>query len=96
MNRLLGAFLSRDGDDARIVCARRFVDGKESEIENLPAAKPYIESGSVAFIDIGRPEMSLSSSALRAQCLVGDESWQTATTEEICQYIADHKLYRSI
>jgi len=72
------------------------VSGKDSEVESLPTAKAYLESGRVALIDIGRSEMSLSSSALRAQCRNGHQSWSTATTPEICQYIIDHKLYHSI
>ena len=72
------------------------MDGRDSEIDSLPAAKPYLESGQVAFIDIGRSEMSLSSSALRAQCRNGDQSWSSATTVEIFQYIVDRKLYHSI
>jgi len=72
------------------------MNGRDSEIESLPAAKPHLGSGRVALIDIGRTEMSLSSSALREQCRNGDQSWSTATTAEICQYIIDHKLYHSI
>lgn len=72
------------------------MNGGNSEIESLPAAKPYLESGRVALIDIGRSEMALSSSALRTQCRSGDQSWSTATTAEICQYIVDRKLYHSI
>lgn len=96
MRRSLGVFLSEDGDNARIGCARRVMDGRHSEIESLPAARPYLESGRVVLIDIGKSEMSLSSSGLRTQCRRGDQSWSTATTTEICQYIVDHKLYRSI
>ena len=72
------------------------MNGRDSEIESLPAAKAYLESGRVASIDIGRSEMSLSSSTLRAQCRNGLQSWSAATTPEICQYISDNKLYHSI
>ena len=72
------------------------MDGRDSEIESLPAARAYLESGQVALIDIGRSEMPLSSSALRAQRRDGRQSWSTATTPEICQYIIDYKLYHSI
>ena len=96
MRRLLDIFLAQDGDDARIVCARRSMNGRDSGIESLPGANPYLESGRVALIDISRSEMSLSSSALRAQRRSGDQSWSTATTPEICQYIVDHNLYHSI
>lgn len=72
------------------------MNGRDGEIESLPAAKAYLESGRVALIEIGRSEMSLSSSALRAECRNGHQSWPTATTPEICQYIVDHKLYHSI
>jgi len=70
--------------------------GADSGIESLPAAKPYLESDRVALVDIGRSEMALSSSALRAQRRNGNHSWSTATTVEIAQYIIDHKLYHSI
>lgn len=96
MHRLLRIFLSQKGDDARIVCARRSVNGKDSETESIPAAIPYLESGRVAFIDIGRTEMSLSSSALRTQCRNSVESWSNATTTEIVEYITDNRLYHSI
>ena len=71
------------------------MNGKDSEVESLPAARPYLESGRVALINIGRSEMSLSSNALRVQCRDGDQSWSTATTPEICRYIVDHNLYHS-
>lgn len=72
------------------------MSGRDGEIEDLPVAKPYLESGQVALIDIGRSEMSLSSSVLRAQCRNRDPSWSTATTADICQYIVDNRLYHSI
>ena len=72
------------------------MNGRDSEIEDLPGAEPYIESGRVSLIDIGRSKMSLSSSALRTQRRSDDESWSTATTPEISQYIIDHNLYHSI
>jgi nicotinic acid mononucleotide adenylyltransferase len=71
------------------------MNGRDDEMGSIPAAKPYLESGRVALIDIGRPEMSLSSSALRTQRQNGDQSWSAATTTEVCQYIVDHKLYHS-
>ena len=96
MHRLLGVFLSQDGDNARIICARRLMNGRDGDIEDLPAAKPYLKSGRVTLIDIGRSEMSLSSSALRTQRQGDDQSWSAATTAEVCQYIVDNRLYRSI
>lgn len=96
MRRLLRTFLSQEDDDARIACARRTVNGRDSEIECLPAVAPYLESGRVAFIDIGRTQMSLSSSALRTQRRAGTQTWPTATTLEICKYIVENGLYRSI
>jgi len=96
MHRLLGIFFSQAGDDARVVCARRSLHGRDSDIGSLPATQPYLESGRVALIDIDSSEMSLSSSTLRAQCRSGDLLWSTATTVEISQYIVDHKLYHSI
>ena len=96
MYRLLGIFLSQEGDDARIVCARRCVNGRDNGIESLPAVTPYLESGRLAFIDIGRMQMQLSSSTLRTQCKDGIRTWPAATTVEICGYIADNKLYHSI
>ena len=72
------------------------MNGRDGEIENLPAAKPYLKSGRVVLIDVGRSEISMSSSVLRTQCRNGDQSWSTATTAEICHYIVGHKLYHSI
>ena len=96
MYRLLDIFLSQEGDDARIVCARRSINGRDSEIESLPAVTPYLESNRVAFVDIGKTPMSLSSSALRIQCKNGVQTWLTATTAEIRKYILDNRLYHSI
>jgi len=72
------------------------MDGRGNEMGGVPGASPYFESGRVALIDIGKSEMSLSSSGLRVQRRSGDQSWSTATTPEICQYIVDHSLYHSI
>jgi hypothetical protein len=96
MHRLLRKFLSQEGDDAQIVCAKRSVNGRESEIESFLAAAPYLGSGRLAFIDIGKTEMSLSSSALRAQRQDGVQSWSSATTVGIGKYIVDNGLYHSI
>ena len=72
------------------------MNGRDNKIESLPAAKPYLESSRVTLIDIDRPEMSLSSSALRMQRKGDDQSWSAATTAEVCQYIVDNRLYLSI
>jgi len=96
MHRLLGIFLSQEGDNAQIVCSRRADDGKDRKTESLPTTNFYLETGRVAFIDIGEREMTLSSSALRTQCRDGVQSWSTATTAEVCKYIVDNRLYRSI
>ena len=96
MHRLLGIFLSQEGDNAQIVCSRRSVDGKDSNAERLPTTRLYLETGRVAFIDIGEREMTLSSSALRIQCRDGVQSWSTATTAEVCKYIVDNRLYHPI
>ena len=72
------------------------MNGRDSEIEGLPEAGPYLESDRIALVDIGRSEMPLSSSALRAQRRCDDPSWLTGTTPDICQYIVDHSLYHSI
>lgn len=96
MHRLLGRFHSQEGDNSRIVCAKRSVNGGSGEIESLPAAMPYLKSGHVVLIDLSRTETSLSSSALRTQRRNGVRSWSTGTTAEIHKYIVDNGLYHSI
>jgi nicotinamide-nucleotide adenylyltransferase len=96
MNRSLRAFLSDDGDNSRLVCARRpglTLVGSESERSTLTVAKEFIEHQQLALIDIADTVNIFSSSHIRHQIKTGDWTWKDATTQAIVQYILSHNLY---
>jgi nicotinamide-nucleotide adenylyltransferase len=102
-------FFSPNGDDCRVVCARRPLSSprapdsprlecllhQESERENriIALGKTFFESGRIVIIDIGAKEQTLSSSELRQKILSGNEDWRSDTTKTLAKYIAEQRLY---
>jgi nicotinamide-nucleotide adenylyltransferase len=95
MSRSLRSFLSQDGDDSRLVCARRpnLLTASDSESLTLAAAKEFIDSQRLVLIDIGDTEQPLSSSNIRQQIAAGVPAWTDATIPSLAQYILNNKLY---
>lgn len=94
MYRALRTFFSQDGDNSRMVCARRpSLADPNSESSTIAAAKEFSDSGRLAFIDIGDTEI-ISSSNIRRQIATNDiAKWEEATIPTLAQYIVDRHLY---
>ncbi|CDO71837.1 hypothetical protein BN946_scf184939.g61 [Trametes cinnabarina] len=97
----LRRFLSPEGDDARIICARRVSRGasraeeEKVESEMSEVARRIIPVQRLAFVDIGERECTFSSSEVRESLAKGDERWKDMVTPSIAQYITSRQLYSS-
>ncbi|PCH42041.1 Nucleotidylyl transferase, partial [Wolfiporia cocos MD-104 SS10] len=94
----LRQFFSSDGDNARIVCARRSLGPLHQENEAgrklMQDAEEYLQSGSVSVIDIAETERSISSTMVRQLVKSGDDNWRKLVTPAVAEYIVEHNLYR--
>ncbi|OBZ72163.1 putative nicotinamide mononucleotide adenylyltransferase [Grifola frondosa] len=93
-------FLSSDGDDSRLVCARRSLRGatqseEELEVRVMNTVKGFVESSRVSVVDITEDVRSFSSSEVRELIMKGDHAWRSMVPEKIGNYIMEHRLYRS-
>lgn len=98
MNRRLTQFLSPDGDNCRVICARRITPGlpvseDERERSVIERTKTFISSNRIAIVDIGDGLRSFSSSETRATVHSGSPLWKTMVTPKVAEYIAQHHLY---
>lgn len=99
MKDALRLFFSSDGDDCYVVCARRTPAGvghtmqEELEAKTLSAAKKFVGKERVALIDIGTDD--ISSSEVRTEVALKDETWKRLVTTSIADYIIQNRLYAS-
>ena len=99
MLTVLSRFLSVDGDDSRILCARRaggmMGEGKVDEVELPSFAHNFVASdlSRIYFADIGERECAYSSSEVRAKVAAGDPSWKALLTESIANFVEENGLY---
>ncbi|KAI0663915.1 hypothetical protein C8Q70DRAFT_953719 [Cubamyces menziesii] len=97
----LRRFLSPDGDDSRIVCARRVSRGvPRTEEEKVEAemdkfAMQIIPSRKLHFVDIGEEECTYSSSEVRELRARGDDGWRKMVSPRVAEYILANHLYSS-
>ncbi|KAI9061071.1 Nucleotidylyl transferase [Trametes sanguinea] len=98
----LRRFLSPEGDDSRIICARRVSRGvpraeeERIEVEMSEFARKIIPVRKLSFVDIGERECTYSSSEVRESLAKGDERWKDMVTPSIVEYITSKKLYTSV
>ncbi|KAI6042551.1 hypothetical protein EDC04DRAFT_964690 [Pisolithus marmoratus] len=97
MTRLLRRFISPDGQDCYIVCARRVNVTIDKEVEKraLDAFKEFVDRERIYFINIGEDEQTFSSTDVRATVAAGRDNWRRLVTDLIANYIAENKLYTS-
>ncbi|KAI0368774.1 Nucleotidylyl transferase [Pilatotrama ljubarskyi] len=99
MMEALQHFMSSDGDDSRIICARRVSSGvpraEEQRIEADMAefARKIVPYQRLSFVDIGERECTYSSSEVRQLVASGDERWRSMVTPSISEYIVANTLY---
>ena len=102
MRTALDQFLSRDGDDSHLICARRITPGlllaqHEREEAALHAAEGLIDPDRVTMVDIGEKIQEYSSSEVRQRIgsAEDDTIWKRMVTDAIAKYIDEHRLYAS-
>ncbi|TFY76665.1 hypothetical protein EWM64_g7344 [Hericium alpestre] len=97
MRAALARFFSPDGDDSRVVCARRIMadvpESAEREREVLEPVKNVLSSRSIVYFDIGDIEKTFSSSEVRWKVSQADESWRAMVSPNIARYTEEQKLY---
>ncbi|KAI0635635.1 hypothetical protein C8Q77DRAFT_1216248 [Trametes polyzona] len=100
MRAALTRFLSRDGDDAHVVCARRTSRGvpraEEERVEREMAefARTIVpHEARLAFVDIGEDVAAYSSSEVRELRAEGSGRWRDMVAPNIAEYIVAHDLY---
>lgn len=95
MNEALRLWLSRNGDNARVVCAWRLMpnNSKGPEDKTVKAVEGFVQDGRVLLIDIGEEFSALSSSEVRDLRLHNDLVWTQKVIPSIAEYIVEHDLY---
>ena len=100
MRTALHQFLSADGDDSYLICARRITPGllvaeHEREEAVLRTAKEFIDPDRVTMVDIGEKIQEYSSSEVRQRIGSGqaDTVWRRMVTDAIAKYIDEQRLY---
>ncbi|THH15779.1 hypothetical protein EW146_g4752 [Bondarzewia mesenterica] len=98
MSQALRKFLSVDGDNSRVVCARRTMlrkNGADAEKEQriTDSVRGFVEEGRIVLMNIDEDARKMSSTEVRAKISRGDESWRSMVTERIAEYIVAHSLY---
>ncbi|OJT02256.1 hypothetical protein TRAPUB_7237 [Trametes pubescens] len=88
-----------DGEDSRIVCARRASHGvsraeeERVEVEMTAFARTIVPFERLTFVDIGEQEATYSSSQVRELCAMGNELWDEMVTPAVAKYIVANDLY---
>lgn len=102
MHSALRHFFSADGDNSRVVCARRTMPAKHGDTQGtsdegmqnvLKSGKDYIEAGRVVLMEIGEDLQRLSSSEVRAKVHARDERWKQMVTGSVAKYVEREALY---
>ncbi len=98
MRQSLRHFLSSDGDDSYILCARRVTQGliepeDTRERKVLSAVAKYLDFDRVVMVDIGAEVKTLSSSEVRERIGLQDALWKEMVTESVARYITRQNLY---
>jgi nicotinamide-nucleotide adenylyltransferase len=95
MHAALQHFFASDGDDARLICARRVVEpvNPRGESAILEVAREWLRTGHIRIVDIEDELQTFSSSSVRAKVRAGDSSWRQMVPGCIAEYIEEQKLY---
>lgn len=100
MRIMLRQFLSEEGDDSHLICARRTTPGlllpHDAREENvMRAARDFIDTSRVTLVEIGEKTQGYSSSEIRQRLGSGnrDDLWKMMVTESIAKYIEQKSLY---
>jgi nicotinamide-nucleotide adenylyltransferase len=95
MHAALQHFFSPDGDDARVICARRSIKLTDPQGESaiLESARDWIQAGRITLVDVGNQLQTFSSSEVRAKVHARNDSWRLMVPDGIKEYIEEQSLY---
>ena len=95
MHAALRRFFDPDGENSRVICARRAIElGKpccESAI--LETAQEWLKADRIKIVDMDHGLQNLSSSEVRAKVRARDNTWREVVPNDISEYIEEHGLY---
>lgn len=99
MHTALRQFFSVNGDNSRVVCARRTMPAKDGAPQDdeamqvvLEVGKEYVQAGRIVLMEIGEELAKMSSSEVRAKVHKGDE-WKEMVAGTVADYIERERLY---
>lgn len=97
MTGLLQDFLSPEGQDCRIICARRVNVTIDEAVQKrvMTTFREFIDRDRIHFLNIGKDEQSFSSTDVRATVAAGMDNWGRQVTDHIADYIIENRLYAS-
>ncbi|KAI6123534.1 hypothetical protein EV401DRAFT_2260607 [Pisolithus croceorrhizus] len=97
MTGLLQDFLSPEGQDCRIICARRVNVTIDEAVQKrvMTTFREFIDRDRIHFLNIGEDEQSFSSTDVRATVAAGMDNWRRQVTDHIADYIIENRLYAS-
>jgi len=97
MHASLQRFLSADGDDSRVICARRLGLQEEPatvESRTLASAKEFVEYNRIALVNLDEAVATFSSSEVRDKISgTAEDTWTSLVTQSIADFIVRNKLY---
>jgi nicotinamide-nucleotide adenylyltransferase len=95
MHAALRRFFAPDGDNSRIICARRVMELADPQGESaiFEAAREWVEANRINIVDIDNELQTFSSSEVRAKVRAKDSSWRQMVPDGIAEYIEEHNLY---
>ncbi|KAL4244069.1 Rossmann-like alpha/beta/alpha sandwich fold [Abortiporus biennis] len=102
MERSLNHFLSPEGDDSHIICARRVTPGSEEhdaerERNAIAQAQSFFDSNRITMVDIDKDVVAFSSSEVRnAIAKRNDSSWTRMLTPPVAKYVSEQHLYQDL
>ena len=98
MHAALQRFFTPDGDDSRVICARRVAVpvNPRGESATLEAAREWVRTGRIRIVDIDDELQMFSSSSVREKARARDSSWRQMFPSSIAEYIDEQSLYLTL
>lgn len=98
MHAALRRFFDIDGNDARVICARRAIDVVDPRGESsfFEVAQEWVQTDRIKIVDIDDELQTFSSSGIRAKVRARDSLWRQMVPSGIAEYIEEQSLYLEV
>ena len=95
MHAALQRFFAPDGDDSRVICARRVVEpmNPNEGPTILEVAREWVRADRINIVDIDNTLQTFSSTRVREKIRARDSSWRQMIPDCIAEYIEEQCLY---